>query len=749
MNATALSLTLTLLVPFAAGARAEPPLHRFAVVAGANDGGADRVPLKYATSDARSFARVLEELGGVSARDITLLLDGDAAALRQALARAAESIQKARASGERVQLLLYYSGHSDEEGLLLRGQRVPYTELREWLGRLGAEVRIAVLDSCSSGALTRGKGGRRIPAFMSDTSAQVSGHAFLTSSSADEASQESDRLRASFFTHYLVSGLRGAADLSRDGRVTLSEAYQFAFQETLARTEKTQQGAQHPAFDLQLAGTGEVVVTDLRGSSAGLYLGEELGGRVFVRDSAGNLVAELNKAAGHAVELGLEPGDYRVTVERKAGVLLEGTIRVGAGVRAPVRGEALAVQPVELTASRGGPALPAPYAAPSAPIGGPYRDAPLSLSVFGPWDIAAPVDQARVNFALSLAWSHSAALAGIAISPAVSTVRDRVDGFQVAGFVTTAGGPMRGLQVSSGYAGAGSVDLGLQVAGLVANADGALNGLQVGGVLGHAREVRGFQVNGLGSVASDAKVPVLGMQVAGVVNYAPGGLGGFQVAGLANIAGNTSGGQVSLVNVAGDVNGAQVGLVNVAGTVRGAQVGLVNVAAHMHGVAVGLLSIAPEIEVHPQVWADELMLANAGVVIGTRYWHSMVAVGGARPLTGSPPLSNLPVRWGLLWGLGLGLDFGPGFGELDATITSISENNRFFFSDGPSVAALRATVGYRFAPRLALVAGLTQSFYIPDDLQTPEPPPVLALPITPTQLGQVSTWTGGFVGVRF
>jgi uncharacterized caspase-like protein len=59
------------------------------------------------------------------------------------------------------------------------------------------------------------------------------GYAFLTSSSPDEVAQESDHIGASFFTHYLVSGLRGAADVTGEGKVTLNEAYQFAFNETL------------------------------------------------------------------------------------------------------------------------------------------------------------------------------------------------------------------------------------------------------------------------------------------------------------------------------------------------------------------------------------------------------------------------------------------------------------------------------------------------------------------------------------
>ena len=125
-----------------------------------------------------------------------------------------------------------------------------------------ADVRIAILDSCSSGVLTRGKGGTRRAPFLMDTSVDVQGHAFLTSSSEDEVAQESEGLGGSFFTHYLTSGMRGAADASGDGKVTLNEAYQFAFHETLGGTVDTRGGAQHPAYDIQLSGTGDVVMTD-------------------------------------------------------------------------------------------------------------------------------------------------------------------------------------------------------------------------------------------------------------------------------------------------------------------------------------------------------------------------------------------------------------------------------------------------------------------------------------------------------
>jgi len=62
------------------------------------------------------------------------------------------------------------------------------------------------------------KGGSRMPPFLRDSSNQVQGFAFLSSSSADEDAQESDRIGASFFTYYFVAGLRGAADRNHDAR---------------------------------------------------------------------------------------------------------------------------------------------------------------------------------------------------------------------------------------------------------------------------------------------------------------------------------------------------------------------------------------------------------------------------------------------------------------------------------------------------------------------------------------------------
>ena len=224
----------------ARAAAADVVLQRYTLVVGANFGGADRPLLKCGVSDAERFARVMIDLGGVRPEHNTLLRQPKLRDLLDGLDLLTRRVSDAaRTSTARTEVIVYYSGHADEKGLLLGEDRYSYRSLRDRLDQIPADVRIAVLDACASGAFTRIKGGRARPPFLVDESSSMRGHAFLTSSAATEVAQESDRIRASYFTHYLLSGFRGAADASGDGRVTLSEAYEFAFRETVGRTVDT------------------------------------------------------------------------------------------------------------------------------------------------------------------------------------------------------------------------------------------------------------------------------------------------------------------------------------------------------------------------------------------------------------------------------------------------------------------------------------------------------------------------------
>ena len=289
---------------------------RFVLVIGANDGGPGRHSLRFALDDARSVMKVLEDMGGLQSGDGRLLDQPTRGNFFQEMKMLADKVNQAKKQFRRVEVFVYYSGHSDEENLFLAGERVSYAEFRDTITAVSADVRVAILDSCASGSFIQPKGVIRRSPFLLNTAYDMKGYAFITSSSGDEASQESKRLGGSFFTHNLVSGMRGAADMNLDGRITLTEAYQFAFDETLQQTEKTMHGPQHPNYNIQMSGTGDVVVTDISRSPALLVLGADIVGKLYIHNQANVLVVELSKLAEREITIGLEQGEYRVILVR-------------------------------------------------------------------------------------------------------------------------------------------------------------------------------------------------------------------------------------------------------------------------------------------------------------------------------------------------------------------------------------------------------------------------------------------------
>ena len=74
-----------------------------------------------------------------------------------------------------------------------------------------------------------------------------------TASRGSEVSLEVPELGHGLFTHYLVQGLKGAADLDRDGIVSLQEVYQYLEQQ-VAQKSRAIGGNQHPVMKGELEG---------------------------------------------------------------------------------------------------------------------------------------------------------------------------------------------------------------------------------------------------------------------------------------------------------------------------------------------------------------------------------------------------------------------------------------------------------------------------------------------------------------
>ena len=356
---------------------------RHAIVVGANAGSGALGQLRYAEEDARRMASVLVELGGFRADQVTVLYGPDSSELDAALA---EHAQIARATADDL-FLFYYSGHADPQGLRLGDETYAYTALRRTVREIPSDVRIGVLDACRSGEITRVKGMELSAPFASEVvrGLDAEGEAWITATAPGEAAQESDTLRGSFFTHYLTSGLRGAADAD-DGLVSLGEAYAYAYDRTVARTATTTGGTQHPAYDFRLQGRGDLPLTDVRKASATLVLPEEMAGELTVLRSADEApLIEVSKRAGTTVRIGVEPGRYTLRL-RTADGLLEARAGLEEGSSLQVRG----LQPVALaSAARKGddaelPAAEAPAAeAPAAEI--PAAEAPADAGTDRMW----------------------------------------------------------------------------------------------------------------------------------------------------------------------------------------------------------------------------------------------------------------------------------------------------------------------------------------------------------------------------
>jgi len=307
---------------------------RFALVIGETKGGAGTRPLRYAERDARRMHGILTRLGGVRAEDARLLTGASADEVRAAIRDLSAQAEQARARGDETVLIVYYSGHAKDGDLRLGDTRMPLADLREALRNAPADVRIGLLDSCQSGAITRTKGVRAVPAFdvqqAQAASTRPRGLVLIASSSADEESQESDDIGASFFTHYLASGLLGDADASGDGRVTLAEAYAYAYARTVGQTTETKAGAQHPVYLYDLGGAGDVVLTELLPSRGSLVFPAAAEGVYVVLDGSRRAVAEVAKARGDQRRIALAPGDYLVK-KREGDTLLVGSVSLGDG----------------------------------------------------------------------------------------------------------------------------------------------------------------------------------------------------------------------------------------------------------------------------------------------------------------------------------------------------------------------------------------------------------------------------------
>ena len=229
--------------------------------------GIDEYPhvrqLKYAVNDAGIFYNHLVNRNQIPAENVFLLLNQDATLTKIRSVLGTDLKNKA---GKDDMVVIYFAGHGaterdaqspDGDGLEkyllpfdadlkdLYATALPMEELSRIFNRIRSERLIFIADACYSGASggrTIGMGGMRasISEAFIDRIAGGKGRVIMTASGANEVSAEKDELQHGVFTYFLIEGLKGTADIDRDGLVTVDEAYNYVSKHVPAATAQEQ-----------------------------------------------------------------------------------------------------------------------------------------------------------------------------------------------------------------------------------------------------------------------------------------------------------------------------------------------------------------------------------------------------------------------------------------------------------------------------------------------------------------------------
>lgn len=215
--------------------------------------------LRYTDDDAYQVFAFLKspEGGALPENQIRLLIDEDATRLN--IIQAMRDIFL-RADANDV-VIFYFSGHGlegaflpyDYDGL---SNQLMHEEVRNIIIQSNAKHKLVVADACHSGGLLAMRSGARIDPSLDKLYAAFEessgGLALLLSSKNEEYSLEDGGLRSGVFSHYLINGLKGAADFDQNKLITIGELYAYVEQKVQAYTARAQNPILKGQFDYNM-----------------------------------------------------------------------------------------------------------------------------------------------------------------------------------------------------------------------------------------------------------------------------------------------------------------------------------------------------------------------------------------------------------------------------------------------------------------------------------------------------------------
>jgi len=260
------------------------PGRRHALVIGVGSypqGGPGAVPpLEFAVRDADALAEMLHRLAGFAPADVTLLREAEAT--RQRILDALRLLRSQAAEQDVV--LVFFSGHGTtgsgpdgrvhyylvpHDGRLddLAGTALRDDVVEELVGQIPAKQVVVLLDACFSGRAGQVARVKGVSASATTPNAAglfveaAQGRVVISASRADQPSVEDPTTRQGVFTHYLLEALGGAADLDRDGKITVLEAFQYLSAKVREHARQRFQLEQQPVLEVR-GMSGEIVLAE-------------------------------------------------------------------------------------------------------------------------------------------------------------------------------------------------------------------------------------------------------------------------------------------------------------------------------------------------------------------------------------------------------------------------------------------------------------------------------------------------------
>ncbi len=210
--------------------------------------------LKYSDDDAYQYYAFLKspEGGALPDKQLRILVDEDATraniltTIRQVFLKADENDV----------IVFYFSGHGlpgsflpqDYDGM---NNKLYHNEVKTILEQSRAKHKICIADACHSGSLLAMKQPVEdvIATYYRAFAESNGGLALFMSSKGEEYSLEDQGLRSGIFSHYLIRGLKGEADVDGNKLVTMREIYDYVYKNVRIYTSSVQSPTISGKFD--------------------------------------------------------------------------------------------------------------------------------------------------------------------------------------------------------------------------------------------------------------------------------------------------------------------------------------------------------------------------------------------------------------------------------------------------------------------------------------------------------------------